>query len=149
MNGYRHLLLQTAWTKTACYKNPINFEALRLQNETYFAVKAPKSQTPAVVFEAITFFKASDLLANYFTVFVGLFHTASLTLEDVCIFKNMEITGVALTVLLDIFFFCSYWDFFSRLKVEAPAAKKMKTAASNGSSGHPKQPNIMNFFKKK
>jgi hypothetical protein len=39
--------------------------------------------------------------------------------------------------------------FFSFLKVEAPAAKKMKTAASNGASGHPKQPNIMNFFKKK
>jgi hypothetical protein len=47
-------------------------------------------------------------------------------------------------------FFLLFLDFFSRcLKVEAPAAKKMKTAASNGPNGHPKQPNIMNFFKKK
>ncbi len=64
-------------------------------------------------------------------------------------FEIFEVSAVA--VHFDIFFFCFYLKFFSRcLKVEAPAAKKMKTSASNGgSSGHSKQPNIMNFFKKK
>ncbi len=71
-------------------------------------------------------------------------------------FRNVEITVVALKFLklvlwryFQYFLSFSYWDFFFVLKVEAPAAKKMKTAASNGSAGHPKQPNIMNFFKKK
>ncbi len=85
--------------------------------------------------------------ATYGDVFVGLFHMASWGCVCIQEWGNYRSCFGGISRYFSSSLFTDI--FFLVLKVEAPAAKKMKTAASNGASGHPKQPNIMNFFKKK